>query len=200
MYFLEKVIHGNLSAQKIFSLREHPDYLFTFQELPPWLFWPELKTKGFHLKCYESKPLGRQIGYIYCTFKDDILIIDTKKFPLPGRFLANQINKLEIEYQRKTLPSNYALMIYNEFSQKGFGKLLIKMAFEIGLYQYQLKNLFLSSVNKPDNRSYFFYCHILNMTPKSSIDRYPRIEMSLKEAWKAISGVGAGDRVRTDGN
>ena len=198
MFWSSKQINGNLNGSKIFTLRDRPDFLFTFQELPPWLFWPEIKTKGFFLKCYESKPLGRQIGYIYCTFKENILIIDTKKFPLPSRFLTSQIKKLKIESRQKSPPSNYALMIYNEFSQKGFGRLLIKIAFEIGLYQYQLKNLFISSINKPDNRSYFFYCHILKMAPKPSRDRYPRIEMDLSEAWKAISG--AGDRVRTDGN
>lgn len=198
MPWSSKYINGNLSGSKIFALRDRPNYLFTFQELPAWLFWPEMKTKGFFLKCYESKTLGKQIGYIYCTFKNDTFIIDTKKFPLPSRFLTSQIKKLKIESEHKTPPNNYALRIYDEFSKKGFGKLFIKMAFEIGLYQYKLKNLFLSSINRQDNRSYFYYCHILKMAPKPSIDRYPRIEMSLEEAWEAVSG--AGDRVRTDGN
>jgi hypothetical protein len=198
MRLLPKVINGNLYGHRIFSLAEHPGFLFTYQAVRKW-FGLSRELHGFFIECYESKPDGKRVGYLYASFRPKTLAIDTKGFVFRSSFLFKYLKEtgIKINYRQRRIIDSYALKILDEYSfenklrsesKKGFGKLLVKMAIELGLYQHRLEFLCVSYLDT----SYPFYKKILRIK-----DRYlvaplnawlgSALEMSLKKAWRNIN-------------
>lgn len=219
MRILTKIINSPIKDYGLFTLRDRPHFLFTYQNITENPLVPE-KPSGFYIECYEQKNQGKLVGYVYAGIKGNKLELDMKNKVLTNPRLKELMRNMGLKDYRRheqkrvvnavKVQKRYSVKGANRHeSHKGFGKLLIRLAIETGLTQYQLKKLFIYCTEE----SYYFYHHILRIPPGVPQKPNPYVFADLQDAYENIAevrrpifflngegNVGAGDRVRTDGN
>jgi len=197
MLWLTKLINGSLRDATIFTLRDRPDYVFTFQEINKKWLWHQ-KPTGFYIECYEAIGDKKQVGYLFAKLKWQTLILNVRGHIPANHFLQNLAPKidLKIEDRRNWKKDDLALRVFDQYStrnrqreesKKGFGKLLIKMAVELGLYQYHLKQIRVHSLNTNFFNFYHFYCHILGIPLRHTNEWRLVLGMNLEKAWNEVN-------------
>jgi hypothetical protein len=188
-----KIINGSLSPQSAFVLSDRKPYLFTFQEISAES--AEVKRPaGFYVECYEQKKQGKLVGYVYAGIKGNKLELNIKNQVLTDPYLKELMNQVGVKDYRRHGQKRVvnAVKVQKSFSvkgkfrteeHKGFGKLLIRLAIEMALEQYRLQRLLIWCTEE----SFYFYHHILKMTPGPVQRPHPFVAANLEEAQMGVT-------------
>lgn len=193
MRLLTKIINGAVPTQSAFVFLDRRSYLFTFQEISP-VSAEISRPAGFYVECYEQKKQGKLVGYVYAGIKGNSLFLDTKNRVFTAPYLKEVMNAVGVKDYRRHGQKRVvnALKVQKSFSvkgkfrkeeHKGFGKLLIRMAIEVALEQYKLRRLFIWCTEE----SFYFYHHILKMTPGPVQKPHPFVTLNLEDAQRGIT-------------